>query len=537
MFEDAGTVIQEPTGAQSWDRYEEEISEAEWLADQRYQQRAEQVTDLTDSEAITELVELEASLAAQHARRARLVAHVAGRRPAAADRPADQPGAAATQCADDQVPEVLDVSEWLPHELQMAHPYSWSAVQDLVETSLVLTARLPATLELLRAGRIDYVRARIIADLLGTCTEAVAQTVEALVLPKAPELTPSGLSSLVRRVLARIDAQALRRRHARARRAADVGYYPTSDGMARFYADLPLPVAASCVDAIRRYAGTQQAEGDDRPIGQIRTEVLSDLILRPWDLSRPAVSGEVTIHLTIPTTGGTGAAAANGLDDAAAQAEVDGHPITAAQCRELLSQLHSSRLFLALHGQHGGLQAVASHSRLRRAARRRERRRRRSSPADLPSPHQPDHPDGSDPDHLDRPGLRPPPATPGYRPTAEQDRHVRTRDRTCRHFGCTRKAVHADLDHHQPHPDGPTAVCNLCCYCRTHHRLKHQAPGWTRDLLPDATLRITTPTGITRTTRPPGPEPDRAVPAESPQDLKPGTTATPATRDDDPPPF
>nr|MBA3278307.1 DUF222 domain-containing protein [Geodermatophilaceae bacterium] len=345
---------------------------------------------------------------------------------------------------------------------------------------LVLTGRLSATLGLLRAGRIDYVRARILADQLGTTSTEVAHTVEALVLPRAPGLTPGGLAALVRRVLTRIDAQALRRRHARARKTADVGYYPTQDGMARFYADLPLPVAAACVDAIGAYAKAQHDDRDGRPIGQIRTEVLSDLILRPWDLSRPAVSGEVTIHLTIPTTGGTGAAAANGLDDAAAQAEVDGHPITAAQCRELLSQLHSSRLFLALHGQHGGLQAVASHSRLRRAARRRERRRRRSSPADLPSPHQPDHPDGSDPDHLDGPGLRPPPATPGYRPTAEQDRHVRTRDRTCRHFGCTRKAVHVDLDHHQPHPDGPTAVCNLCCYCRTTtgSSIRHRAgPG------------------------------------------------------------
>ncbi|MBA3280241.1 MAG: hypothetical protein H0U22_16335, partial [Geodermatophilaceae bacterium] len=177
MFEDAGTVSHEPIGAESWDRYEEEISEAEWLADQRYKQRAEQVTDLTDSEAITELVKLEASLAAQHARRARLVAHVAGHRPVAADRPADQPGAAATQCADDQVPEVLDVSEWLPHELQMAHPYSWTAVQDLVATSLVLTGRLSATLGLLRAGRIDYVRARILADQLGTTSTEVAHTV------------------------------------------------------------------------------------------------------------------------------------------------------------------------------------------------------------------------------------------------------------------------------------------------------------------------------------------------------------------------
>ncbi|MBA3294298.1 MAG: hypothetical protein H0T40_11355, partial [Geodermatophilaceae bacterium] len=153
--------------------------------------------------------------------------------------------------------------------------------------------------------------------------------------------------------------------------------------------------------------------------------------------------------------------------------------------------------------------------------------------------------------------LRPPPATPGYRPTAEQDRHVRTRDRTCRHFGCTRKAVHADLEHHQPHPDGPTAVCNLCCYCRTHHRLKHQAPGWTRHFDPDGTLTIHTPTGNTRTTRPPAPEPTRPEPGWPAPALEQPTTTTTvkqttartttltvdATRhrsdhpDDDPPPF
>jgi len=179
------------------------------------------------------------------------------------------------------VPEILEVSEWLPHELQMAHPYSWTAVQDLVQTSLVLTGRLSATLALLRAGRIDYIMARILADLLGTCSEPVAHTVEALVLPTAPGLTPGGLAGAVRRALARVDAQALHRRHARARRVADVGYYPTQDGMARFYADLPLPVATACTDAVAGYAKTQQADGDDRPIGQIRTEVLTDLILRP----------------------------------------------------------------------------------------------------------------------------------------------------------------------------------------------------------------------------------------------------------------
>jgi len=306
------------------------------------------------------------------------------------------------------------------------------------------------------------------------------------------------------------------------------------------------------MDAVRGHARTQQADRDDRPIAEIRTEVLTELILRPWDTSRPPVTAEVTIHLTIPTRAGTsdtgGGSGGIGAgdpgrhpldDDDAAQAEVNGHTITAAQCRELLTQLHGSRLFLALHDPDGGLHAVATHSRLRRAARRCERRRvrRRGSPADLPSPHQPDHLNASEPDHPDGPGLRPPPDTASYRPTRAQDRHVRTRDRTCRHFGCTRKAMHADLDHHQPHPDGPTAVCNLCCYCRTHHRLKHQAPGWTRHLDPDATLTINTPTGNTRTTRPPDPEPDWPLPAPAPAKIDSAQPTPAATPHDDPPPF
>jgi len=536
--------------------YANEITEDEWVQDLLDAERRRQITPLSDAEAIAELIEVETVLAAQQARRARLVALLAQNRPATADRPTGHPGAAtAPEEPAEVVPEILAVSEWLPHELQMAHPYSWTAVQDLVETSLVLTGRLTSTLDLLRAGRIDYVRARIMADLLGSCSEPVAHTVEAMVLPTAPGLTPGGLAAAVRRALARIDAAALRRRHARARRAADVGYYPTQDAMARLFADLPLPVAAACADAVTGYAKTQQAGGDDRPIGAIRTEVLTDLILRPWDTSRPPVTAEVTIHLSIPTrtdlddastsTGGvagTGPVRRSGLDDNAAQADLDGHPITAAHCRELLAQLHNSRLLLALHDRNGGLQAMASHSQLRRAARRRRRRTRRNqeTPTNLNRFGQECDGGPVDPELPDGLGLRPPATNHGYRPTADQDRYVRTRDRTCRHFGCTRKAVHADLDHHHPWPEGETAICNLCCYCRTHHRLKHQAPGWTRHFQDDATLTITTPTGITRTTRPPGPgsEPDLALP-KIPAPVQPPAIDQEPTRtsDDDPPPF
>ena len=53
---------------------------------------------------------------------------------------------------------------------------------------------------------------------------------------------------------------------------------------------------------------------------------------------------------------------------------------------------------------------------------------------------------------------------------------------------------------------GPTDCANLCCLCRRHHRLKTHAPGWIFRLDTDGTLWVTTPSGVTRITRPPGGE-------------------------------
>ena len=62
-----------------------------------------------------------------------------------------------------------------------------------------------------------------------------------------------------------------------------------------------------------------------------------------------------------------------------------------------------------------------------------------------------------------------------------------------------------DLDHAKPYEcGGPTACANPCCLCRRHHRIKTHAPGWTFTLLPDGTLVVRTPSGVSRTTRPPG---------------------------------
>ena len=109
-----------------------------------------------------------------------------------------------------------------------------------------------------------------------------------------------------------------------------------------------------------------------------------------------------------------------------------------------------------------------------------------------------------DHDLTGRPGLAPPGECATYLPGAALDRHVRARDRRCRFPGCRRRVPRGgELDHNQPWPDGPTSERNLTGFCTSHHRGKHQAPGWTYDLAPDATLTVTTPTGLTATTSPP----------------------------------
>ena len=121
-----------------------------------------------------------------------------------------------------------------------------------------------------------------------------------------------------------------------------------------------------------------------------------------------------------------------------------------------------------------------------------------------------------------------------YEPTPAQRRFVRTRDGTCRHPGCRNKAGWADLDHVIPHAAGGETDCaNLCCLCRRHHRLKTHAPGWQFAMTADGVLTVTTPSGVTRTTRPPG----LRLLAEQLRPEQPRTDQPQTEADDDPPPF
>ena len=428
-----------------------------------------------------------------------LVARFAALRPASADRGGDQPGSAVQGWLPEAAP--AGVSEFCADELALVKGVSRAAALGLLERSLALVHELPVTWAALADSLIDEARANAIVRALAGQSQsaggAVADAVVAEAEARAVEWavageTPRRLQDRVAAALIAVDEAAADRRRKKAERTADVTVRSTGDGMSELVARMPTPVAAACREAVDGYARMAKADGDVRPVGQLRTEVLADLVLRPWDTSRTPVTAHLTVLAPLPDRGD--------VPTDADTATVDGAPITATQLRELLERLDAlcpgglqapaggSLDISLLDPATGGLRATVTRSELRRLA-------RRGCPA---------HPAGDcGCAVLDRP-----PPVDRYEPTPAQHRFVRARDRTCRHPGCRRPAARTDRDHVLAHAEGGATDCaNLCCLCRRHHRLKTHAPRWRFAMTDDGVLSVTTPSGVTRTTRPPGTRP------------------------------
>jgi hypothetical protein len=325
----------------------------------------------------------------------------------------------------------------------------------------------------------------------------VRATVEAVVLPQAAELPVVRLRALVRAELIKRDPDGADRRRKQAEAAADVSLRRSShEGMAEVVTLVPQPVAAAIVGTVDGHARQAKADGDERAIGLIRAEVMTQLTLRPGAADGPPpVTAE--LHVLAPLNSLLpDPADPTVLGPPAGIGAVEDQPVTAAHLRALLTALDAicpgglqaptgGSLHLDLLGAGGALLATLTRGELERAV-------RRGCAA---------HPDGNCRCAV----VHRPPLTAGYRATAAQRRWVRARDRTCRHPGCHNKVGRTDLDHVHAYADGGVTDCaNLCCLCRRHHRLKTHAAGWIFRLDADGALWVTTPSGVTRISRPPG---------------------------------
>jgi hypothetical protein len=473
-----------------------------WPVPQGAVARPSRLGEVLPVEIALELGRIVAVEAALVAYKTELVMGLAGHRPDALDPAPGQPGAGGN--SDGPIP---GTSEFFVDELALVLNGTARSAATLARDAYALTERLPGVWAALADGELDWPRARVFIDVLATTAAGVAEAVSASVLPDAVGLSLGRLGARLTREVLALDADAADERRRDAEKHADVRVYPTHDGMSELLSELPSPVAAACWSTIDELAWMRKNDGDPRPIGQLRSLSHAELILRPWDTTRPPVTPVLTVTVPLPSLKGAGVE----------PGEVNGRPITSAHVRELLAQLDAvcpgglqapagGALQIAVTDADGVLLATCSRAELERITRRGCG----------------DHPPAA---NCGCAALDSPAAADRYVPTPAQRRFVKQRDRTCRHPNCGQPVARIDLDHVVPYGQGGETDCdNLCCLCRRHHRLKTFAPGWRFVLTPDGRFAVTTPSGITRTTRPPGLRDrieQRALPAPPPPPAEP----------------
>src|SRR5665647_2042803 len=143
-------------------------------------------------------------------------------------------------------------------------------------------------------GHLDSWRATIIATQLCDASRQSCAAVEALIYPAILEETPGGVTRRVRRVLGRVDADALRLKAAKERLDRFVRAYPSHvPGLTTWVASLPAGDSAACWAAIDDLAHQMRGDDPTRTLEQCRADALVDLMLTNVDVT-------TTVTLMIP---------------------------------------------------------------------------------------------------------------------------------------------------------------------------------------------------------------------------------------------
>src|SRR3954452_16925440 len=194
--------------------------------------------------------------------------------PDAEDPPPDSPGARTTYWRSARS-EFAGVSEFFVDELGAVLGVGRGTAAHKAARAFTWRDCLPATFTALKRGDLDERRAQVFADTLEHTDPALAGRVEAIVLPEAGELTFAALTRRILAVLLELDAAAAEEGRERAAEHADVFLEPDRDGMATLGARLPAAEAAEAYDLINTLAQQAKADGDPRPLGQVRHELYS----------------------------------------------------------------------------------------------------------------------------------------------------------------------------------------------------------------------------------------------------------------------
>ncbi|MDQ1537325.1 MAG: hypothetical protein QOE58_1718, partial [Actinomycetota bacterium] len=166
-----------------------------------------------------------------------------------------------------------------------------------VHVAAVLASKLPVTLAAMSVGDLDSWRATIIATELAYASRETCAAVEALIFPRVLEEAPGAVTKRVRRVLGRVDADALRVKAAKERLDRFVQAFPSDvPGLTTWAASLPAADSAACWAAIDDLAHRLRGDDPTRTLEQCRADALVDLIL-----TNVIVTTTVTLMIPVQT--------------------------------------------------------------------------------------------------------------------------------------------------------------------------------------------------------------------------------------------
>jgi Domain of unknown function (DUF222)/HNH endonuclease len=326
-----------------------------------------------------------------------------------------------------------------PHAAEeAAFALSWTshAADGQIGLAIYALACQPAVHAALAAGRIDLAKVNVICDETGLLDEDQATTVIEQVLPEAQFKTTGTLRHQIRRLVLKIDPDAVRKRHQAALEDRAVIRKVHKDGTCSLSGyNLPADKVAAAWDYLCRTAtATKRAnqtvdaptgpDRDTRTADQIRADLFLDL-LAGADPTVPAAQGGAGAANPAPRQGvislGMELETLLHLNDHPAELAGLG-PIVADMARQTAAHLREFVVWRFHVTQDG---RVVHEGRLHR------------------------------------------------RPTADQIAYVRARDRHCQAPGCRRPAHQCEIDHTTRWDDnGPTQEWNLATACKRHHRAK-----------------------------------------------------------------
>ncbi|MEC5177904.1 hypothetical protein RCH16_002930 [Cryobacterium sp. MP_M5] len=308
--------------------------------------------------------------------------------------------------------------------------------ETLLAESQALAEDLPGTRAALAEGRISYRHAQAIVQQSWSIPEEGLAAFEQALLPAAEQLTVAKLKHKARLLRERLHPETITARHTESIAKRTSSVEAGADGMATLF----LTTGAELVQAIFHratdLAASLQGPGEERTLTQIRTDVLSDLLIHGVTPTGVGTGVKATVQVTVPVLTLLGHSEEPGY--------LEGYgPIDPETARDLASRAPSFTRLLT-HPETGVILSVGR----------------------------------------DR-----------YKTPKAMRRFLRLRDETCRFPGCNRPARGAELDHsHDWGLLGETAHDNLAHLCKPNHALKTQT-RWTVTQKPGGILTWTSPTG------------------------------------------